>query len=81
MVGNGATVLGSRAGRDIDAHDAVFRVNFPRTAGFEADVGRRTTHMFANSRWGGNHLGRPPYRSIGDYWQEPVRARSSTRCA
>ncbi|XP_062447438.1 alpha-N-acetylgalactosaminide alpha-2,6-sialyltransferase 2-like isoform X2 [Rhea pennata] len=43
VVGNGGILNGSRMGRTIDAHDYVFRVNGAITAGFERDVGNRTS--------------------------------------
>nr|XP_013807520.1 PREDICTED: alpha-N-acetylgalactosaminide alpha-2,6-sialyltransferase 2-like isoform X3 [Apteryx mantelli mantelli] len=43
VVGNGGILNGSRMGRTIDAHDYVFRVNGAITAGFEKDVGNRTS--------------------------------------
>uniref|UniRef100_A0A8C6ZNH4 alpha-N-acetylgalactosaminide alpha-2,6-sialyltransferase n=1 Tax=Nothoprocta perdicaria TaxID=30464 RepID=A0A8C6ZNH4_NOTPE len=43
VVGNGGILNGSGAGRAIDAHDYVFRVNGAITEGFERDVGNRTS--------------------------------------
>ncbi|NWI08360.1 SIA7B sialyltransferase, partial [Crypturellus soui] len=43
VVGNGGILNGSRQGRDIDAHDLVFRLNGAVIKGFEADVGTKTS--------------------------------------
>lgn len=43
VVGNGGILKGSGAGREIDSHDYVFRVNGAITKGFELDVGARTS--------------------------------------
>ncbi|XP_066836492.1 alpha-N-acetylgalactosaminide alpha-2,6-sialyltransferase 2-like isoform X2 [Anser cygnoides] len=43
VVGNGGILNGSRMGPAIDAHHHVFRVNGAITAGFERDVGNRTS--------------------------------------
>ncbi|NWJ04231.1 SIA7B sialyltransferase, partial [Crypturellus undulatus] len=43
VVGNGGILNGSRQGRDIDAHDLVFRLNGAVVKGFEADVGTKTS--------------------------------------
>ncbi|KAM9716472.1 alpha-N-acetylgalactosaminide alpha-2,6-sialyltransferase 2 isoform 1-T3 [Menidia menidia] len=44
VVGNGGILKGSGKGPEIDAHHYVFRSNGVVIRGFEADVGRRTTH-------------------------------------
>lgn len=67
VVGNAPTVLGSNLGYEIDRHEAVFRINFPYMRGFEVDVGRRTTHMFSNQRWGGFWGGRDGATSLRDF--------------
>ena len=46
VVGASGSVLDARRGREIDAHDAVARINVVRTAGFEEHVGRRTSWNF-----------------------------------
>ncbi|CAI9596483.1 unnamed protein product [Staurois parvus] len=46
VVGNGGILNGSRVGKEIDSHDYVFRVNGAITAGFEKDVGNRTSFYF-----------------------------------
>jgi hypothetical protein len=38
-------------GRDIDAHEAIFRANAPITQGFEEHVGSRTDVNFLNTFW------------------------------
>jgi hypothetical protein len=50
VVGNGGTVRGGGAGERIDAHEAVWRFNWPLMTGFESDVGTRTTHMLVNRK-------------------------------
>ena len=50
LVGNSGTILGSGFGHEINEHDAVLRINFATTVGFEADVGSRTTYDFANRK-------------------------------
>jgi hypothetical protein len=42
LVSSSGSLLGSRCGKEIDHHDAVWRMNLPTTEGFEADVGWRT---------------------------------------
>ncbi|XP_066524118.1 CMP-N-acetylneuraminate-beta-galactosamide-alpha-2,3-sialyltransferase 1-like [Hoplias malabaricus] len=44
VVGNSGNLEGSHYGPLIDAHDFVIRMNRGPTAGFEKDVGSRTTH-------------------------------------
>ncbi|XP_076007724.1 alpha-N-acetylgalactosaminide alpha-2,6-sialyltransferase 2 isoform X2 [Genypterus blacodes] len=44
VVGNGGILKNSTKGREIDAHDYVFRTNGAIIKGFEQDVGSRTTH-------------------------------------
>ncbi|XP_077183799.1 alpha-N-acetylgalactosaminide alpha-2,6-sialyltransferase 2 [Paroedura picta] len=43
VVGNGGILNGSRQGKDIDAHDFVFRLNGAVIKGFEEDVGTKTS--------------------------------------
>ncbi|XP_030591254.1 alpha-N-acetylgalactosaminide alpha-2,6-sialyltransferase 2 [Archocentrus centrarchus] len=43
VVGNGGILRGSRQGRNIDNHDFVFRMNGAVIAGFEEDVGTKTS--------------------------------------
>ncbi|KAM4663799.1 alpha-N-acetylgalactosaminide alpha-2,6-sialyltransferase 1 [Discoglossus pictus] len=43
VVGNGGILNGSSLGKEIDAHDYVFRVNGAVIKGYEKDVGRRTS--------------------------------------
>jgi len=50
VVANSASVLrGSNYGFHIDSHDAVFRVNYAPTKGFEERVGERTTYDIVNA--------------------------------
>ncbi|KFO30978.1 CMP-N-acetylneuraminate-beta-galactosamide-alpha-2, 3-sialyltransferase 1 [Fukomys damarensis] len=44
VVGNSGNLRESLYGADIDSHDFVLRMNKAPTAGFEADVGSKTTH-------------------------------------
>ncbi|KAG9355850.1 hypothetical protein JZ751_000692 [Albula glossodonta] len=46
VVGNSNNLLGSSYGPQIDDHDFVMRINEAKTAGYEHDVGSRTTHQF-----------------------------------
>ncbi|WZN65839.1 sialyltransferase [Chloropicon roscoffensis] len=48
LVGNGGTLEGSGFGKTIDSHDAVFRINYAPTIGFEGDVGNKTTFDIVN---------------------------------
>nr|XP_006136549.1 alpha-N-acetylgalactosaminide alpha-2,6-sialyltransferase 2 [Pelodiscus sinensis] len=43
VVGNGGILNGSRQGKEIDAHDFVFRLNGAVIKGFEDDVGTKTS--------------------------------------
>jgi len=43
QVGNSGGLLNASHGEDIDAHEAVWRLNVAPTKGYERDVGRRTT--------------------------------------
>lgn len=50
VVGNSGILLNARLGVEIDAHDAVLRVNWPPlTSAYRADVGHKTTHMFVGA--------------------------------
>uniref|UniRef100_H3BZW8 alpha-N-acetylgalactosaminide alpha-2,6-sialyltransferase n=1 Tax=Tetraodon nigroviridis TaxID=99883 RepID=H3BZW8_TETNG len=44
VVGNGGILKDSKKGKEIDSHHYVFRTNGVITAGFQEDVGVRTTH-------------------------------------
>ncbi|KAK2830082.1 hypothetical protein Q5P01_018013 [Channa striata] len=44
VVGNSANLKGSHYGSIIDFHDFIIRINHGQTKGYEADVGKRTTH-------------------------------------
>ncbi|XP_053100942.1 CMP-N-acetylneuraminate-beta-galactosamide-alpha-2,3-sialyltransferase 2-like isoform X2 [Hemicordylus capensis] len=46
VVGNSGRLRGSKYGEKIDSHNFVLRMNTAQTAGFEEDVGARTTHHF-----------------------------------
>lgn len=57
VVGNSGNLKESAYGPEIDSHDFVLRMNKAPTAGFEADVGSKTTH----------HLVYPEsFRELGD---------------
>ncbi|XP_064240692.1 CMP-N-acetylneuraminate-beta-galactosamide-alpha-2,3-sialyltransferase 1 isoform X4 [Aotus nancymaae] len=57
VVGNSGNLRESAYGPEIDSHDFVLRMNRAPTAGFEADVGTKTTH----------HLVYPEsFRELGD---------------
>ena len=49
IVGNSGVVLLNENGEEIDAHDAIIRVNVAPVRGFEAFVGRRTTFDIVNA--------------------------------
>jgi tetratricopeptide (TPR) repeat protein len=61
LVGNAPALLGSRLGRQIDAHEVVIRLNDFRTVGFEADVGSRTSLWYTRA----HRLARPDPASLG----------------
>ena len=44
VVGNSGVLLSSERGAEIDAHEAVLRINYAPTKGFEKYVGSRTTY-------------------------------------
>ena len=44
VVGSSSVLLNDRKGREIDNTDAIFRVNWAPTVGYEEHVGSRTTH-------------------------------------
>ena len=44
VVSSAGILEGSRAGKDIDSHECVFRMNHHGVNGFEQDVGKRTSH-------------------------------------
>ncbi|XP_062914075.1 CMP-N-acetylneuraminate-beta-galactosamide-alpha-2,3-sialyltransferase 1-like [Mobula hypostoma] len=46
VVGNSGNLIGSNYGPIIDTYDFVMRMNRAETVGYEADVGRKTTHHF-----------------------------------
>ena len=48
LVGNSGTIIGTGHGKDIDKHDAVIRINYAPTRGFQYDVGNKTTFDIAN---------------------------------
>ena len=48
VVGNSGRLLHSSLGEQIDSHDAVFRINYAPTAGYEEHVGKRTSFDVCN---------------------------------
>eukprot|EP00076_Gallus_gallus_P032527 XP_024998065.1 uncharacterized protein ST3GAL2L isoform X3 [Gallus gallus] len=73
VVGNSGRLKGSRHGLQIDAHHWVLRMNRAKTAGFEMDVGARTTHHFmypesAMNLWPGVHLVLVPFKPLDLKW-------------
>ncbi|XP_067834726.1 CMP-N-acetylneuraminate-beta-galactosamide-alpha-2,3-sialyltransferase 1-like [Heptranchias perlo] len=46
VVGNSGNIKGSKYGPSIDSNDFVMRMNEARIAGYQADVGSKTTHHF-----------------------------------
>uniref|UniRef100_A0A8C9FKD9 CMP-N-acetylneuraminate-beta-galactosamide-alpha-2,3-sialyltransferase 2 n=1 Tax=Pavo cristatus TaxID=9049 RepID=A0A8C9FKD9_PAVCR len=73
VVGNSGRLKGSRHGPQIDAHHWVLRMNRAKTAGFEVDVGVRTTHHFmypesATNLWPGVHLVLVPFKPLDLKW-------------
>uniref|UniRef100_A0A8C4WSV2 alpha-N-acetylgalactosaminide alpha-2,6-sialyltransferase n=1 Tax=Eptatretus burgeri TaxID=7764 RepID=A0A8C4WSV2_EPTBU len=57
VVGNGGILRKSAQGKNIDAHDYVFRMNGAIIKGYEQDVGIRTTHYFFSRNSLGNSKG------------------------
>ena len=50
VVGSSGSVLHFRNGKEIDAHDYIFRFNSAPTKRFESFVGSRTTHRITNTQ-------------------------------
>ncbi|XP_013816987.1 CMP-N-acetylneuraminate-beta-galactosamide-alpha-2,3-sialyltransferase 2-like [Apteryx mantelli] len=73
VVGNSGRLKGSSHGPQIDSHDWVLRMNRAKIAGFEVDVGMRTTHHFmypesAVNLWPGVHLVLVPFKPLDLKW-------------
>ncbi|KAM6404265.1 CMP-N-acetylneuraminate-beta-galactosamide-alpha-2,3-sialyltransferase 2-like [Rhynochetos jubatus] len=73
VVGNSGWLKGSGHGLRIDAHDWVLRMNRAKIAGFELDVGMRTTHHFmypesAVDLKPGVHLVLVPFKPLDLQW-------------
>mmetsp|Transcript_2009 Transcript_2009/g.5073 ORF Transcript_2009/g.5073 Transcript_2009/m.5073 type:complete len:501 (+) Transcript_2009:128-1630(+) len=50
VVGNNGNMIASNFGKEIDSHEAVFRLNKAPTKGFEKHVGSKMTFRFMNKR-------------------------------
>ncbi|NWI90212.1 SIA4B sialyltransferase, partial [Pitta sordida] len=73
VVGNSGRLKGSSHGLLIDAHDWVLRMNRAKIAGFELDVGTRTTHHFMYPESAVNlgprvHLVLVPFKPLDLQW-------------
>ncbi|KAG6923703.1 CMP-N-acetylneuraminate-beta-galactosamide-alpha-2,3-sialyltransferase 2-like [Chelydra serpentina] len=73
VVGNSGRLRDSHHGREIDSHHWVLRMNRAQTAGFEEDVGTRTTHRFmypesAMDLQPGVHLVLVPFKALDLKW-------------
>ncbi|XP_028590593.2 CMP-N-acetylneuraminate-beta-galactosamide-alpha-2,3-sialyltransferase 2-like [Podarcis muralis] len=73
VVGNSGRLKGSKYGKKIDSHHFVLRMNTAQTAGFEEDVGTRTTHHFmypesAVNLHAGVHLVLVPFKPLDLKW-------------
>ncbi|XP_027639569.1 CMP-N-acetylneuraminate-beta-galactosamide-alpha-2,3-sialyltransferase 2-like isoform X1 [Falco biarmicus] len=73
VVGNSGRLKGSGHGLQIDGHDWVLRMNRAKIAGFELDVGTRTTHHFmypesAVNLRPGVHLVLVPFKPLDLQW-------------
>eukprot|EP00193_Tetraselmis_chui_P001248 CAMPEP_0177754712 /NCGR_PEP_ID=MMETSP0491_2-20121128/2157_1 /TAXON_ID=63592 /ORGANISM="Tetraselmis chuii, Strain PLY429" /LENGTH=859 /DNA_ID=CAMNT_0019270117 /DNA_START=493 /DNA_END=3072 /DNA_ORIENTATION=- len=51
VIGNSGMLMNDELGREIDAHDMVYRFNQAPTKGYELHVGARTTHESLNGFW------------------------------
>uniref|UniRef100_A0A8C8AAW1 CMP-N-acetylneuraminate-beta-galactosamide-alpha-2,3-sialyltransferase 2 n=1 Tax=Otus sunia TaxID=257818 RepID=A0A8C8AAW1_9STRI len=73
VVGNSGRLKGSGHGLRIDVHDWVLRMNRAKIAGFELDVGMRTTHHFMYPESAVNlgpniHLVLVPFKPLDLQW-------------
>ncbi|XP_015263703.1 PREDICTED: CMP-N-acetylneuraminate-beta-galactosamide-alpha-2,3-sialyltransferase 2-like [Gekko japonicus] len=73
VVGNSGNLRGSKYGEKIDSHNFVLRMNKAPTAGFEEDVGAKTTHHFmypesAVNLHPGVHLVLVPFKPLDLKW-------------
>ena len=57
VVGSSPSLLRADRGREIDAHDVIFRFNFAPTRGYERSVGTRTTVRLMGRSWVWNETG------------------------
>lgn len=85
VVGNSGNLVSSSYGQLIDSHRFVFRMNQAVTEGYEADVGRKTTHhlMYPESARSLEPGVRPvlvPFKPRDLQWMQPgTRARRALR--
>ncbi|XP_072303239.1 CMP-N-acetylneuraminate-beta-galactosamide-alpha-2,3-sialyltransferase 1-like [Eucyclogobius newberryi] len=73
VVGNSGNLIGTHYGRQIDTNDIVIRMNFGKTAGYEGDVGTKTTHrvMYPESAMdldNNTHLVLFPFKILDLQW-------------
>lgn len=73
VVGNSGNLKGSKYGSQIDAYDVVIRMNTGQTAGYEEDVGSKTTHrvMYPESAMdldNSTHLVLVPFKIMDLQW-------------
>ncbi|KAM6458135.1 CMP-N-acetylneuraminate-beta-galactosamide-alpha-2,3-sialyltransferase 2-like [Liasis olivaceus] len=73
VVGNSGRLRGSKYGQKIDSHQFVMRMNTAQIAGFQEDVGTRTTHHFmypesAVNLHPGIHLVLVPFKPLDLKW-------------
>lgn len=54
IIGNAAEILGKQQGSIIDTYSTVIRFNSGITKGYEADVGKRLTHLFCTADYYNN---------------------------
>ncbi|XP_029468759.1 CMP-N-acetylneuraminate-beta-galactosamide-alpha-2,3-sialyltransferase 2-like isoform X1 [Rhinatrema bivittatum] len=84
VVGNSGNLKGSKHGQRIDSHNFVLRMNGAKTAGFEEDVGSRTTHHFmypesAVNLQPGIHLVLIPFKLLDLKWMTSALSTGDLR--
>ncbi|XP_032825873.2 alpha-N-acetylgalactosaminide alpha-2,6-sialyltransferase 2-like [Petromyzon marinus] len=74
VVGNGGILSGAGMGKEIDAHDYVFRMNGAITDGFESDVGTRTSfYMFSTNTMKNSRLAYQEFGFQHPSWSPETR--------